>query len=39
MPEVIATFVEQRGLEDGDADCINESFVMPFFTTFSGPQP
>ncbi len=39
MPEVVATFVNAGGLEDGDAECFNDSFVMPFFLSFSGPQP
>ncbi len=39
MPEVAKTFVAQAGLEDGDAKCFQDSFVMPFFLSFSGPQP
>ena len=39
MPDVIASFVNDAGLEDGAAACIEDSFVMPFFLSFSGPQP
>jgi hypothetical protein len=39
MPRVIDTFVENMRLEDGDADCLNDSFSMPFFLDFAGPTP
>jgi len=39
MPDVVAGFVAAAGLEDGAAACIDDSFVMPFFLTFSGPAP
>jgi len=39
MPEVVAGFVAAAALEDGAATCIDDSFVMPFFLTFSGPAP
>ena len=39
MPEVVARFVSAAQLEDGAADCFNESYVMPFFLSFSGPSP
>jgi pimeloyl-ACP methyl ester carboxylesterase len=39
MPRVIGKFIENMQLEDGDADCLNESFSMPFFLDFAGPTP
>jgi len=39
MPDVLAGFVEHRELEEGAAECFSDSFVMPFFLSFSGPSP
>ena len=39
MPRVIGKFVENMRLEDGDADCLDDSFSMPFFLDFTGPTP
>ncbi len=39
MPDVVAAFVAAGELEDGAAECFDESFVMPFFLSFSGPAP
>jgi pimeloyl-ACP methyl ester carboxylesterase len=39
MPRVIERFVSAAALEDNAADCFRNSFVMPFFLDFSGPQP
>ena len=39
MPRVIDMFIENMRLEDGDADCLNDSFSMPFFLDFAGPTP
>ena len=39
MPRIIERFVDNAQLETGDADCFRNSFVMPFFLDFSGPQP
>jgi len=39
MPRIIERFINKRELGDGDADCYQSSFVMPFFLDFSGPQP
>ena len=39
MPDVVAGFVAAAALEDGAAACIDDSFVMPFFLSFSGPAP
>lgn len=39
MPRVIGTFVEQAGLREGDADCLGDSFALPFFLDYSGPAP
>jgi len=38
-PDVVAGFVASAALEDGAAECIDDSFVMPFFLSFSGPSP
>jgi len=39
MPRVIGKFIETAQLEDGVADCLNDSFSMPFFLDFAGPTP
>lgn len=39
MPRIIERFINTAQLGDGDADCFQSSFVMPFFLDFSGPQP
>lgn len=39
MPRIIDRFVTNRELGDGDADCFESAFVMPFFLDFSGPRP
>jgi pimeloyl-ACP methyl ester carboxylesterase len=39
MPRIIERFIDNAQLETGDADCFQNSFVMPFFLDFSGPQP
>jgi pimeloyl-ACP methyl ester carboxylesterase len=39
MPRIIARFIDAAELGDGDAECFQSSFVMPFFLDFSGPQP
>jgi len=39
MPRIIELFIDNEQLGDGDADCFQSSFVMPFFLVFSGPQP
>ncbi len=39
MPDVVAGFVAAAELEDGADDCFEDSYVMPFFLTLSGPKP
>ena len=39
MPEVVAGFVSAAELEEGTADCFEDSYVMPFFLSLSGPNP
>ncbi len=39
MPRIIERFISNEQLAEGDADCYQSSFVMPFFLDFSGPQP
>lgn len=39
MPRVVDRFISESELLPGTADCVNESFVMPFFLDYSGPTP
>lgn len=41
MPRIFERFVSNSGLDldAGDADCLDRSFVMPFFLDFAGPRP
>ncbi len=39
MPRVVERFVQKRAVEPGDFDCLESSFVMPFFLNFAGPKP
>ena len=39
MPRIIERFIDNQQLDTGAADCFQNSFVMPFFLDFSGPQP
>lgn len=39
MPRIVDRFVSNGELADGDADCFDAAFVMPFFLDFSGPRP
>ena len=39
MPRIVESFVTTRTIADGDAACMELSFVMPFFIDFSGPTP
>jgi pimeloyl-ACP methyl ester carboxylesterase len=39
MPEIVAGFVETAELTDDANACYDDSFVMPFFLTLSGPNP
>ena len=36
---VVASFVTAASVDDLDTDCMEQSFVMPFFLDFSGPAP
>jgi len=38
-PRLIADFVESADPNAVDAECMERSFVMPFFLDFSGPTP
>lgn len=38
MPRVIGRFIDTMQLGDDDADCLGDSFAMPFFLDFNGPQ-
>lgn len=38
-PRLLADFVESADPESLDAECMDRSFVMPFFLDFSGPNP
>ena len=39
MPRLIADFIDAADTADLDAECMERSFVMPFFLDFSGPNP
>lgn len=39
MPDVVASFVTDGALGEDTAECFKDSFVMPFFVSFSGPTP
>ena len=39
MPRLIGKFIDTLRLEDGEADCLDDSFSMPFFLDFAGPTP
>ncbi|MBT8088455.1 MAG: alpha/beta hydrolase [Gammaproteobacteria bacterium] len=39
MPRLIADFVDAADPSAVDAECLERSFVMPFFVDFSGPLP
>jgi pimeloyl-ACP methyl ester carboxylesterase len=39
VPRLISEFVAEASLVDLDKECMNRSFVMPFFLDFSGPAP
>lgn len=39
MPRIIGEFVSSADPENLDTQCLERSFVMPFFLDFSGPSP
>ena len=39
VPEIVADFVAAADLSSLDTQCIERSFIMPFFIDFSGPRP
>jgi pimeloyl-ACP methyl ester carboxylesterase len=39
MPRLVADFIETADPATLDAECMDRSFVMPFFLDFSGPNP
>jgi len=39
MPRLVADFIETADPATLDAECMDRSFVMPFFLGFSGPNP
>ena len=38
-PQIIAAFIETADPSNLDTECMERSFVMPFFLDFSGPKP
>ncbi len=36
---IVANFIDTADLDGLDTDCLERSFVMPFFLDFSGPSP
>lgn len=39
MPQIVAGFIDTADPASIDAECMERSFVMPFFLDFSGPNP
>ena len=39
MPRIVEQFIDDATFDISDADCLQSSFVMPFFLDFSGPTP
>jgi pimeloyl-ACP methyl ester carboxylesterase len=39
VPRIIGSFIDAAKLGDGVADCLDDSFAMPFFLDFAGPKP
>jgi len=39
MPRLVAMFVDTADPDAVDSECVERSFVMPFFLDFSGPAP
>ena len=39
MPEIVADFVESADPQSLETECMERSFVMPFFVDFAGPTP
>jgi pimeloyl-ACP methyl ester carboxylesterase len=39
MPQLVAKFVDSADPGQLETECLERSFVMPFFLGFSGPQP
>jgi len=39
MPRLIADFIDSADLASLDPECLERSFVMPFFLDFAGPNP
>ncbi len=39
MPQLIADFIDTADPTSLDTECLDRSFVMPFFLDFSGPNP
>ena len=38
-PQIVAAFIESADPSNLDTECMERSFVMPFFLDFSGPKP
>lgn len=38
-PRLVADFVDSADIDSIDSECMERSFVMPFFVDFSGPRP
>ena len=39
VPRIIDSFIDAAKLDAGVADCLGDSFAMPFFLDFAGPKP
>ena len=38
-PRIVADFIAAASVAELDTECMERSFVMPFFLDFSGPNP
>ena len=39
MPRIVGQFVENGSLDELETDCMERTFITPFFTNFAGPTP
>ena len=39
MPRIVDGFITTMTIGEGDIDCMQRNFVMPFFVDFTGPTP
>ncbi|MDX1508738.1 MAG: alpha/beta hydrolase [Woeseiaceae bacterium] len=39
MPRIVDDFISKQAIADADIECMQRTFVMPFFVDFTGPTP